>query len=329
MIVAVLLALLSPSQSELQYDPVDVAIVGAGISGLNAARLLTDSALTVQVFESASRVGGRVWTLPADAQQVAIDVGPSWIHSSNKNPLTNLALANNCTLLPSRSTNMNVYYGDGRLVPRQVLKQAYLKVAAYEEEDQPQLPPGASYFMGLEGLIDRDAANLSEDQIAALQAIVYGDVVADYNMPLEDLLWDDLVGDQYENMTTSFWASGGNAQGKDLRILEGYQCIFDAISPPEDQKRVKLEHTVSSITSLKPGHAQLRGKTAAAEPWTITARAVIVAVSVGALKAGLIEFNPAPPQSKLNAWAAMRLGRALRGVIMFDERHWPSEVEFL
>lgn len=43
--------------------PLDVVVVGAGLSGLHAAMLLEESGLQVQVIEGRRRVGGRVYTL--------------------------------------------------------------------------------------------------------------------------------------------------------------------------------------------------------------------------------------------------------------------------
>ena len=57
----------------------DVVIVGAGISGLIAARELRHAGLSCIVVEGRDRLGGRIWTRP-DHFGATRDVGATFIH---------------------------------------------------------------------------------------------------------------------------------------------------------------------------------------------------------------------------------------------------------
>ena len=66
-----------------------VAVVGAGMSGLAAAQQLASEGMDVTVFEARNRVGGRIWT--DDSLDWPLDLGASWIHGIDGNPLIKLA----------------------------------------------------------------------------------------------------------------------------------------------------------------------------------------------------------------------------------------------
>ncbi len=56
----------------------DVLVVGAGLSGLYAARLLQQAGLSVAVLEARDRVGGRVLSQRL-ADGTTVDLGAQWI----------------------------------------------------------------------------------------------------------------------------------------------------------------------------------------------------------------------------------------------------------
>lgn len=57
-----------------------VAIIGGGVAGLNAARLLGDAGMDVRLFEARDRCGGRVLSVDSSGVPAAdgFDLGPSW-----------------------------------------------------------------------------------------------------------------------------------------------------------------------------------------------------------------------------------------------------------
>nr|MDT0523425.1 FAD-dependent oxidoreductase [Streptomyces sp. DSM 41633] len=70
------------------YDTVGV---GAGIAGVTAANLLSQAGQRVVVVEARDRVGGRLWT--DRSAGFCVDLGASWIHGVDGNPLTDLVEA--------------------------------------------------------------------------------------------------------------------------------------------------------------------------------------------------------------------------------------------
>ncbi len=77
------------AEEVMESDAEHVAIIGAGIAGLTAARMLADDGYKVTVFEARDRIGGRLWT--DQALGIPLDLGASWIHGLKGNPLTEIA----------------------------------------------------------------------------------------------------------------------------------------------------------------------------------------------------------------------------------------------
>lgn len=73
----------------LNTDKAEIAIVGAGISGLAAAHKLAQAGRKVTVLEARNRIGGRIWT--STKLSAPVDLGASWIHGTTDNPITEIA----------------------------------------------------------------------------------------------------------------------------------------------------------------------------------------------------------------------------------------------
>ena len=73
-------------------DHFDTIVVGAGVAGLTAARLLAKAGRRVVVLEARDRVGGRVST-DRHFPGTVTDMGASWIHGINGSPVAAAAEA--------------------------------------------------------------------------------------------------------------------------------------------------------------------------------------------------------------------------------------------
>ena len=66
-----------------------ICIIGAGISGLRAAELLTAAGFNITILEARMRIGGRIHQSTQFGPP--IDLGASWIHGTKDNPIVHLA----------------------------------------------------------------------------------------------------------------------------------------------------------------------------------------------------------------------------------------------
>ena len=60
----------------------DVVVIGAGFSGLQAAYSAKQAGLSVAVVEARDRVGGKIWSAPLASGRGFAELGGAWINDS-------------------------------------------------------------------------------------------------------------------------------------------------------------------------------------------------------------------------------------------------------
>ncbi len=58
----------------------EVVVIGAGIAGLVAARILAEAGRKVALIEARDRVGGRIYTVPAARGELPVELGAEFVH---------------------------------------------------------------------------------------------------------------------------------------------------------------------------------------------------------------------------------------------------------
>jgi len=256
-----------------------VAVVGAGVAGLSAARHLRRRGVPVTLLEASGRIGGRAFTShSAVLGHAAFDHGASWLHAAHRNPLVTLADPAKDTLIDSDAARSERLFVANR--PADAAEQdAY--AAAWDRLDEvvaPALAPGQRDRSLAEAM-----APMRDDPWAATVAGWEGAIIAAADA---DAL---SVRDWHQN----------RLDGANLNVRGGLGAFVVRSLMTE----VELNTPVRAIAW--DGTDGVRVETARG---TIYAAACIVTVSTGVLASGAIRFTPALPHTVQAAIAGLPMG---------------------
>lgn len=286
-------------------EPWTVAVVGAGMSGIAAARALTDAGCKVIVLEARSRIGGRIHT--DRSLGVPIDMGAAWIHGVDGNPLTALARQAGAATVLSDFDAQALYRGGRRLraavhARASAIAEAWSEDLADEAEDDPGMTVAAALRRRESDVLE----GASEEVASAARFLIASNIELEY-------------GEDTTLMSAADYDSDDAFDGEDVLFPGGYGALPAFLARGLD---IRLGHAVAAIEHDDAG-AVLRGA------WgELDVDAAILSVPVGVLAAGTVALTPGLPRAHQRALELIQMGDLERIVLRFERAFWPDDVHY-
>lgn len=304
----------------------DVAIVGAGISGLACAAALSGYGIPAVIFEARDIVGGRIRTCRPPDGGPALELGAQVIHG-DRNPLRDLAghgipgaQAPRSQLVPRNAAARAVLHG--RITPLGAL--AYGGVPPWVVE-QRLTADGGGQDDGRTGVQPRDGAD-------GLEYDDHGDVPLASWLAAQRIAGDHLLA--AAEWFRQNWAAepqalsargvaaarrGDQTGDGEYAFEHGYRSLADALAVALD---IRLREPVRTL-AWGPGRVELTTGDGA----RTTARAAVITAPPPVIAGGRLAIAPMPEQ-KAAAARALPAGDGLCAVAMLSRAASESAVVF-
>lgn len=275
---AAVLAAPGLARAQTGFD-LDVVVIGAGAAGLAAGRELEKLGKRFVMLESRARVGGRLFT--DTSLGAPVDAGAIFIHWAERNPWREVAAGLGVPTGPEPRGELRLFE-NGAPIPeaeRRRRQGGFRGLARYlEEGDVPDV-----------SVSERVAPGGPELTVAAGRAMRLS------------------LGEEPERVSALDYARLWT--GDDLVVPTGYGALAERYGAGLP---IRLS---SPVAAIRWGGAGVEVDTPAG---TLTARRVIVTVSVGVLKAGRIAFSPALPAPTLAALDGLGMGALAKIALRFN-----------
>ncbi|OUD11758.1 flavin monoamine oxidase family protein [Thioflexithrix psekupsensis] len=287
-------ALFALNSKEIKPNGKTVVVIGAGISGLAAAKKLKEKGFNVIVFEAQNKVGGRLRT--NRTLGLPFDEGASWIHGTIANPITNLA----------QQAGMNTAFTDDESLVCYDINGVLRNDTAFSHAEAElktilnTLKNSGSATQSFETVFNRVHPTKVNDRLWKFLLSAY------VTFDLGDL----------DKVSSTLYDEGEELLGEERIATNGYDMIPNFLA---NDLTIQLNQRVSKIdysgAKIKVTH----------NDHITEADYVVITVPLGVLKSGNLQFIPNLPTAKLNAIQKIGMNCVNKFLLTWDTGFWDNE----
>jgi monoamine oxidase len=285
----------------------DVIVIGGGAAGLAAARDLSQGGAKVGLLEARARLGGRVLTQHDAAWPLPIELGAEFIHGEAKETLV---ITDAAALIVDQLPDDHWWSENGKLRP---IRGFWQQVAEIRKRIPDRDDQSFAEFLRTQKKLSPFRRKLVRSFVEGYHA-AYTDRISAANLKASDEETDDSSNPQF-------------------RVISGYDTVIGAMRAAVVPERCTIlsETTVREV-SWQQGAVTVQATTVTGAALTLHARAAVIALPLGVLKAspdtvGGVRFDP-PLRQKRRSFELLDTGHVIKIVFRFREPFW-SKPEFL